>query len=105
MKIDKRYLYFKRWFKEIEISIHQGQWSDENIAHAAFYEGIKRSKKQFFEFANWFKEDENFRRVIFNDEIRYLDLQNYDGWTTEPQLELYFTLEQVYQYWLRIIKK
>jgi hypothetical protein len=39
MKIDKNYMRFKRWFKKIEISIHQGQWSDENIAYSAWEEG------------------------------------------------------------------
>ena len=46
MKIDKDYLYFKRWFKKIEISIHQGQWSDESIAHSAFVEGMKRTEEK-----------------------------------------------------------
>ena len=44
MKIDKDYMYFKRWFKEIEYSIYCGQWSDENIAYSAFREGMKRAQ-------------------------------------------------------------
>lgn len=46
MKIDKKYLYFKRWFKITEASIHCGQWSDEQIAHAGFTEGIKFKSQQ-----------------------------------------------------------
>lgn len=42
MKINKDYMYFKRWFKSIEVSAHQGQWSDENLAYSAFREGMKR---------------------------------------------------------------
>ena len=41
MEIDKDYMRFCRWFKDIEISIHQGQWGDKQIAYAAWKEGHK----------------------------------------------------------------
>ena len=41
MNLNKNYLHFKRWFKSMEVAIHQGQWSDEQIAYSAYKEGQK----------------------------------------------------------------
>lgn len=44
MELNKNYLHFKRWFKSMEITFHQGQYSDEQIAYSAYKEGQKQVK-------------------------------------------------------------
>lgn len=44
MEINQDYMHFKRWYKDTESAIHCGQWDDEQIAYAAYCEGMKRVK-------------------------------------------------------------
>ncbi|NMB83279.1 MAG: hypothetical protein GYA14_15835 [Ignavibacteria bacterium] len=46
MEIDKDYMRFKRWFKEAEKGFYCGQYSDEQIAYAAWCEGRKHPKEE-----------------------------------------------------------
>ena len=38
---------FSKWFKDKEITFHQGQFSDKEIAYSAWLEGIRRTRETY----------------------------------------------------------
>ena len=86
--------------EKIEKIIDSNIGSDESGMITGLVYAAKEIKEHVMGFTVWFKEDDNFMKCYIGDEIRYLDRNRYDDWTTAPQPECYLTLNEVYQYWI-----
>ena len=77
MKLNKDYLHFKRWFKGMELTFHQSQYSDEDIAYSAFNEGLKIGKTELKNFVIWLKNQHySVRNTLDTSSIVYLYLKD-----------------------------